>query len=426
MCGPGSQLNSVLIKPAGPDCNLACRYCFYLEKSRLFPSSAVHRMSDDVLAATVRQMMTAGSTNLSFGWQGGEPTLMGVDFFERAVELQKRHGRSGQTVGNGLQTNGLLIDADWCRFLRDARFLVGLSLDGPQHVHDHYRRTRGGQPTWDRVTAASKRMLDAGVEVNGLAVLNDYSARFPDEVYGFLKETGLRHVQFIPCLERDSGDPTHTAPFSVSAEQFGTFLCRVFDLWLDDFRDGQPTVFVRRFDSVFATYVGVRAPECTLLPECGEYLVIEHNGDVFSCDFYVEPDWKLGNVLDGELAQMLASPRQRRFGRRKAELPPECRTCRWLAHCRGGCPKERLGTPLPPREGPGEGLGNGPDGGLSYFCPAYKMFFSHADTRLRRLAERWLREQSQPAIGARPPRGVGRNDPCPCGSGRKYKRCCGR
>jgi uncharacterized protein len=412
------QLDSVLVKPAGPDCNMACRYCFYLEKERLFPEEEVHRMSKAVLEATIRQVMTRGGANVSFGWQGGEPTLMGTDFFERAVELEKKYGCSGQTVGNGLQTNGLLIDRQWCRLLREARFLVGLSLDGPAHVHDHYRLSRGGQPTWQRVTEALKRMLDSGVEVNALTVLNDYSARFPQEIYGFLKESGLKHMQFIPCVEPDPNDPERVAPFSVSPEQFGTFLCEVFDRWLDDFRDGQPTTFVRWFDSIFATYVGSRPPECTLLPECGNYVVVEHNGDVFACDFFVEDDWRLGNVLDEDLLAMLNSPQQARFGRRKAQLPRACQACRWLTHCRGGCPKERWAHPSGERQ--------------SYLCDSYKMFFSHADDQLRKLADSWLSQHEQaaavaprPVIPALSEGKVRRNQPCPCGSGEKYKHCCG-
>ncbi len=413
------ELNSVLVKPAGPDCNMACRYCFYLEKDRFFPESAVHRLSGAVLEAMIRQVMTHGRTNLSFGWQGGEPTLMGVGFFERAVELEKKHGRGGQIVGNGLQTNGLLIDHKWCCFLREAKFLVGLSLDGPEHVHDHYRLTRGGQPTWKRVSDALKRMLDSGVEVNALTVVNDYSARFPCEIYESLKQRGLNYMQFIPCYERAADDPRCVAPFSVTPERFGTFLCSVFDCWLNDFRDGGATTSVRWFDSVFATYVGLQPPECTLLAECGTYVVIEHNGDVFTCDFFVDDEWKLGNVLDGNLEAMLNSPRQAQFGRRKAELPRACQACSWLTHCRGGCPKERWPHPS------GENL--------SYFCDAYKMFFAHADGDLRKTAELWLRRHSQPAVAQPVPaaptglRGkVGRNDPCPCGSGEKHKRCCGR
>ncbi len=401
-------LNSVLIKPAGPDCNMACTYCFYLEKAELFPAPKLHRMEDRVLRETVRQVMRAGGQQVSFGWQGGEPTLMGRHFFERAVQYQIRYGRPGQVVGNGLQTNGILIDENWARFLAEAKFLVGLSLDGPQHIHDRYRRMRGGQSSWRRVVRARDLMLNAGVEVNALIVVNDYSVRFAREIYEFHKENGLVHMQFIPCVETDPTDPTRAAPFSVDAEAYGRFLCELFDLWMADFRHGEPTTFIRWFDSLFFTYVGLPAPECTLLEECGVYVVVEHNGDVFSCDFFVEPRWYLGNVLEGRLIDFLNSERQREFGRVKKQLPQECRTCPWLRHCWGGCPKDRLRDPR--------------DQGSNHFCLSYKMFFEHADKRFQELARRWKAQQE--AARARP-RKVGRNDPCPCGSGLKYKHCCG-
>lgn len=405
---PSKPLNSVLIKPAGPDCNMACTYCFYLEKAGLFPTVKVHRMEDRVLRETVRQVMRNGAQQVSFGWQGGEPTLMGRQFFQRAVQYQIRYGRPGQVVGNGLQTNGILIDENWARFLADARFLVGLSLDGPQHVHDRYRSLVGGQPSWERVVRARDVMLNAGVEVNALIVVNDYSVRFPREIYEFHKSNGLVHMQFIPCVETDPSDPSRAAPFSVSPEAYGRFLCELFDLWWADFRNGKPTTFIRWFDSLFYTYVGLPAPECTLLEECGVYVVVEHNGDVFSCDFFVEPRWHLGNVLEHSLADLLNSERQRQFGEIKRQLPRECAACRWLNHCWGGCPKDRQRDPR--------------DRGSNHFCLSYKMFFEHADKRFRDLARRWQAEQE--AAQSRRHK-VGRNDPCPCGSGLKYKHCCG-
>ena len=416
---PRKPLNSVLIKPAGPDCNMACTYCFYLEKAALFPTTPVHRMTDEILRATVRQVMQQGEDNVNFGWQGGEPTLMGLGFFEKAVNYQARYGRPGQVVGNGVQTNGILINRDWARFLHDARFLVGLSIDGPQHVHDHYRRMRGGQPSWETVARARDLMLEEGVEVNALTVVSDYSAQFAREIYEYHKRSGLRYMQFIPCVEPDPRDPSRAAPFSVSAEAYGRFLIEVFDLWKADFRYGQPTTFVRWFDSLFFTYVGLPPPECTLLRECGVYVVIEHNGDVYSCDFFVEPRWKLGNVLQDRLIDLLNSERQLEFGRVKMDLPEECRSCPWLRHCWGGCPKDRQRDPR--------------DHGLNHFCKSYKMFFEHADRHFRRLAEEWMRQQRASAQHAEPPprkipvkTRVGRNDPCPCGSGKKYKNCCGR
>lgn len=403
---PKKRLQSILIKPAGPDCNMACRYCFYLEKGALFPEQPVHRMSDDVLEETVRQMMTPGEQNLSFGWQGGEPTLMGLDFFNKAVDFQQRYGYSGQMVGNGLQTNGLLIDDEWCTFLKKYNFLVGLSLDGPEHVHNRYRIARGGQQTWHRVTAARDRMLDAGVELNALIVVNDYSVQFVDEIYAYHKEHGLQHMQFIPCVETDHSDPSRAASFSVSSKALGTFLCQLFDLWMNDFENGEPTTFIRWFDSLFFTYVGLDPPECTLLPSCGVYVVVEHNGNVYSCDFFVESQCKLGNVMEGNLTDILNSEQQHRFGQLKAALPKVCLSCEWLQHCQGGCTKDRIRDPM--------------DRGSNHFCEAYKAFFAHAHARMLELADRWKKQQS-----ANMPTKVGRNDPCPCGSGKKFKKCCG-
>ena len=370
-------LESLLIKPAGPDCNLACDYCFYREKAGLFPAGGAKRMSLEILEETVRQALDQGGRAASFGWQGGEPTLMGLDFFQRAVEFEERHGR-GQTVANGLQTNGLLLDLDWADFLRQYHFLVGLSLDGPAHVHDHYRHYVGGQPTWSTVVEKAHLLLTEGVEVNALVVVNDYSVRFAREIYEFHRDLGLTFMQFIPCVETDPRDPSQAAPFSVAGEDLGPFFVELFDLWRADFRDGQPTTSIRFFDSLFYHYVGQTPPECTLLPECGTYLVVEHNGDVYACDFFVGDAWKLGNVMTGRLDHMLNSARQREFGRRKAEVVEKCRACRWLPFCRGGCPKDRLRDPR--------------DGGLSHFCRAYEIFFEHADGEMRAMAEEWKKQ----------------------------------
>lgn len=405
-------LQNILVKPAGPDCNMACTYCFYSGKHSLFPETAVHRMSEAVLTELIRQFMEQSVAQVSIAWQGGEPTLMGLPFFQRAVELEERYGR-GKTVGNGLQTNGLLIDRDWARFFKQHNFLIGLSLDGPAHIHDHYRLRLGGQATWGTIMDSARLLLDAGVSVNALTVVNDYSVRFPDEIYSFHKANGLSYMQFIPCLETDPADPRHPAAYSVPSEDYGEFLCRLYDLWRTDFVDGKPTTSIRFFESLLFAYAGFPPPECTLMSACGPYVVVEHNGDVFSCDFFVEPQWRLGNIMQGSLDEMLNSPRQSEFGQAKADLPAECSACPWLKICRGGCPKDRW---------PGN-----QDGALNYFCSAYQRFFAHADPDLRQLVAEWRRAQeSQPRIVNPASARIGRNDPCPCGSGLKYKRCCGR
>jgi uncharacterized protein len=319
-------------------------------------------------------------------------------------------------VGNGLQTNGILLDSEWAAFLMKYQFLVGLSLDGPEHIHNQYRFLRGGQGSWSYVVDKAKLLLDAGVAVNVLTVVTDYSVQFPEEIYAFHKNLGLSYMQFIPLLEPDPSNPDRKASFCPPPGAYGEFLIKMFDSWLEDFADGRPTTSIRFFDSVFYTYVGLEPPDCTLLPECGVYLVVEHNGDVYPCDFFVEPRLKLGNIRGKKLIDMLNSDPQRAFGARKSSLPETCMSCRWLRFCRGGCPKDRRFNPTN-RE-------------LNYFCEAYKMFFDHADSRLKKLADRWHKEQAYASrknilIEASPRQKIGRNDPCPCGSGLKYKKCCG-
>ena len=374
MTNPQKILSSVLIKPSGPDCNLDCSYCFYLDKADFFNETSLHRMSLKVLEELTKQMMSQRIPHISFGWQGGEPTLMGLSFFKKAVEFQNIYG-VGKTVGNGLQTNGILLNEQWAKFLREYNFLVGISLDGPEHIHDHYRFKKNGKGSWKQVYKNAKLLLDAGVETNALIVVNDYSVNFPEEIYAFHKDLGLNFMQFIPCVETDPNDRTKVAPFSVSAEKYGIFLTKIFDLWSADITDGVAATSVRYFDSVFHRYVGLEAPECTLAKVCGTYVVAEHNGDVYSCDFFVENDWKLGNILDGNIIEMLNSPKQEEFGNLKAKLPDECPPCEWLSKCYGGCTKDRMHDPH--------------DNGSNHFCESFKTFFKHADDRLTELAAQW-------------------------------------
>ncbi len=386
-------------------------------------------MPQEVQEALIRQAMRAGSQQISFGWQGGEPTLLGLDFFQRTISLQRQYGVSGQVVGNGLQTNGLLINEAWCDFLRQTHWLVGLSIDGPAEVHDHYRRTRNDKPTYEMVRAAAILMRARNVEYNALTVVSNHSVHFAKEIYAHHKELGIRFMQFIPCVERDPRNPGKAASFSVSAEDYGCFLCDLFDYWKADFRGGRPTTSIRFFDSIFHTYVQIPPPECTLLPECGNYMVVEYNGDVFACDFFVEEEWKLGNVLTGSLLEMLNSGRQKEFGQIKAHMPRECAACQWKSHCQGGCIKDRLRDPA--------------DMGSNHFCGSFIRFFEHSDKELKQLAREWQREQrileereriihrlravhSSPAPEVPTTPGPQRNSPCPCGSGKKYKHCCGK
>lgn len=371
-------VTSVLVKPAGPDCNLDCEYCFYTRNTTLFPGRKT-RMSLPLLEAMIAQLMSQPVPQLSIGWQGGEPTLMGLTFFRKALEWMEYYGR-GQVVSNALQTNGLLIDRQWAKLFRDYHFLVGVSLDGPEAIHNRYRRNHNGRGSWRKGVDAAKLLLDQGVEVNVLTVVNDYSVQFPEEIYAFHKMHDLNFMQFIPCVETDSQDPTRVAPFSVSGESYGKFLCKLFDLWLGDFCGGAPTTSIRFFEALLLQYAGFPPGECTLLDECGNYLVIEHTGDVYTCDFFLEPQWRLGNLQEISLPDLMNSPKQAAFGRLKANLPADCLDCPWRAKCRGGCTKDRLRDPM--------------SEGRNHFCKAYKLFFAYADVRLRHLVEEWKRKQA--------------------------------
>jgi uncharacterized protein len=332
-------------------------------------------MSEETLTEMIRQLMTQSGEEVGIGWQGGEPTLMGLPFFEKAVALMDRFGRN-QAIGNGLQTNGLLIDANWARFLRQYNFLVGLSLDGPGPVHDRHRHTVAGEGTWQTVTDRAKLLLDAGVAVNALSVVTDFASDHAGEIYGFLKDLGLDHMQFIPCVEFDPSAPGAMRPYSVSPGKYGAFLCTLFDLWTNDFENSRPTTSIRYFESLFYRYVDLSPPDCSFLEECGNYVVVEHTGDVYSCDFYVEPGWRLGNIHRDRLDEMLNSEKQNYFGILKKKLPPECIECHWRAYCAGGCTRQRPQS------------GKRPD----FLCSAYLRFFEYADARLKDLAAKWKAE----------------------------------
>ena len=331
-------------------------------------------MTAEILTEMIRQLLSQAGEYVGIGWQGGEPTLMGLPFFQKAVGLMMHFGRN-QRVGNSFQTNGLLINKKWAAFLKQHDFLVGLSLDGPEHIHNRYRLIRGGGGTWATVVDKAKLMLDAGVSVNALSVVTDYSADFSEEIYAFLKGTGLNFMQFIPCVEFNPQAPGTMRPYSVTPEKFGSFLCNIFDLWMKDFVNGKPTTSIRFFDSLFFRYVGFSPPECTLLERCGNYLVVEHNGDVYSCDFFVEPRWRLGNIKTDRLDRLFNSKKQRAFGAMKQKLASECRSCQWLTYCTGGCTRHRTGTPQSLK--------------TSYLCKAYEIFFNHAHGRMSELATAW-------------------------------------
>lgn len=367
----------LMSKPAGAACNLACRYCYYLEKSKFYRPAqpgcvdARRVMSDEMLEIFVRRYIEAQpGNNVQFTWHGGETLLRPVSFYKRAIELQLKYGR-GMNIENCIQTNGLLLNDEWCRFFRDNGWLVGISIDGPEEFHDEYRRSMGGQPTFQRVMKGIRLLQRNNVEWNALAVINDFNADYPDDFYSFFKDIGCRYLQFTPVVERitDHGlasvDDTDVplADFSVRPEQWGRFLCRLFDLWV---RKDVGEFFVQIFDSTLANWVGVPPGVCTLAPTCGHAAVMEYDGEVYSCDHFVFPQYRLGNLRETPLPEMMMSQKQLKFGADKRDtLPSQCRRCPWLKACNGECPRNRFAKT--------------PDGetGLNYLCEGYRQFFSH-------------------------------------------------
>jgi len=359
---------TLLIKPTGPDCNIACQYCFYSGKTELLGTNA-HRMSRQVLEHLVKSYLQLRLANSCFAWQGGEPTLMGLDFFKQVVGFQKQYATPGQVVTNSLQTNGILLDKEWCTFLSEHHFLAGISLDGPQEFHDYYRQDRAGHGTWQRVMAGIDQCRKNGVEFNILVLLNDRNVKCPDQLFDFFTGLGIRYLQFIQCIEKDpaAGNP---APYSITPEEYGVFMCRIFDRWLEY---GPTKLSIRLFDSLLSYLLGRGHTECTFGPYCNDYIVIEHNGDAYCCDFYVETPYRLGNIMETPIERLAVSSVKREFSYRKAKLNNSCLICRYLDVCRGGCPKDRrmLSDNI-----------NVP----SYLCDGYKQFFAHAMPRLRELA----------------------------------------
>jgi len=365
-----AQPFTLLIKPSGSDCNVDCAYCFYKCRSSQIGTGR-QRMSDAVLERLVKDYMGLRFQLSGFAWQGGEPTLMGLDFYKRAVELQKKYGVTGQEVGNSLQTNAILLDnADWCKFLHEGKFLVGISIDGPKELHDHYRLDLGGHGTWDRVMRAIECCKGHKVEFNTLTLVNHLTADHGDEVFDFLIELGSRYLQFIPCVEV-TPQTGGIAEFSVSPNQYGDFLCRVFDRWV---QFGPQRLSIRDFDSILSFCVGGHHSLCTFDRQCSQYIVIEHTGDVFPCDFFVDPAWRLGNILETPIEQLAACEQKKIFARRKQTISNKCLVCRHLALCRGGCMKDRISP--------------GKDGGSreSYFCESYRQFFDYALPRFMQIA----------------------------------------
>ena len=421
----------LLAKPTGAICNLDCAYCFFLDKEVLYPGSQFH-MSDDLLETYIQQLIESHQTDqVTIAWQGGEPTLMGLDFYRKAVTLAEQYRRPGMTLEHTLQTNGTLLDDTWCAFFKDNNFLIGISIDGPRSLHDTYRVDKGGGSTFDRVMRGLRLLQKHGVEYNILTAVNRVNAEQPLEVYRFLRdEVGADWIQFIPVVERINSDGRTlyqegdtVSDRSVLPEQFGRFLSLIFDEWV---QNDVGNVFVQTFEASLRNWLGMPSSGmCVFNETCGLGVALEHNGDLYACDHFVEPDYLLGNIQQEHMIELIASPQQRQFGSNKqSQLPQYCLSCDVRFACHGECPKNRFTA--------------APDGepGLNYLCEGLKGFFHHVDYPMKILAglirrgypaaqvmEILALEQAKwQALFDR----TGRNDLCPCGSGQKFKNCHGR
>jgi len=415
----------LLIKPTGAACNLACRYCYYLPKESLYPGSRF-RMTDQVLDICIRQLIDAHKINeITIGWQGGEPILMGLDFFQLGIDYQKKYARPGMTIQNTIQTNGVILNDGWGEFFYHNNFLVGLSLDGPEEIHDAYRVDKRGRPTYGRVMRGLNYLKKHNVEVNILTTIHAANVDYPLEVYRFLRDDiGAQFIQFIPIVERQksgAGQKEKTvSSYSVRPGKYGQFLKKMFDEWV---RRDIGKVFVQLFDVALEKWAGAPSSLCAYSPTCGSSVVLEHNGDVYTCDHFVDPEYFIGNITKKPLKEIIASRTLRKFGQDKLErLPAVCRECDVFFACSGECPKNRF-TKSPNSEI-----------GLNYLCAGLKDFFHHIDRPMRIMAD-LLRRGKPPAdimqlLAAhdfqRALSKSNRNDPCPCNSGKKFKHCHGR
>ena len=366
----------VMLKPAGAYCNLACKYCYYLEKNKLYPTAQRHLMSDEMLEQFTREYIEAQTMNqVLFTWHGGEPLLRSIDFYRKALSLQQKYA-GGRRIDNVIQTNGTLLTDEWCEFFAQNHWLVGISIDGPQPDHDHYRLTAAGKPSWKKVMQGIKLLKKHGVEWNAMAVVNAYNANHPLEFYRFFKENGCQFLQFTPIVERltrhEDGrtlasladkDEISLSEASVAPEQWGYFLCAIFDEWV---RKDVGKIFVEIFDCTLANWMGISPGICAYSKECGHAGVMEHNGDVYSCDHFVFPEYKLGNIRDHSLIDMLYGEQQQEFSRLKhSSLPRQCKECDMEFACHGECPKNRF---MKDKYG---------DSGLNYLCPGYYHYYQH-------------------------------------------------
>jgi uncharacterized protein len=398
----------IFAKPAGAACNLDCQYCYYRNKNSLYPDAGSCRMTEALLEEYIVQHFEAApGPEVHFSWHGGEPTTLGMSFFQKAVNLQLKHRPVGWRVRNGIQTNGILLDEEWCRFLAKESFSVGLSIDGPAELHDAYRVTHGGKPTHAQTMRAYHLLRKMNIPTDILCVVHNLNARSPLTAYRFFRDIGCRYLGFLPVVEQSPETATGVSTQTVSAEDYGTFLCKIFDEWIEH---DVGRMMIQSFEEAARPALGLDHSLCVFRETCGQIPVLKHNGDFYPCDHFVDREHRLGNIHDTALNKLLDGEELKRFGEAKRDaLPRYCRECEVLDMCNGGCPKYRfIRTP--------EG-----DPGLNYLCSGLKRFFLHCREPLADLVSR----QRGPAPSFRKTTTpVGRNDPCPCGSGKKYKKCC--
>jgi len=415
----------LMAKPNGALCNLNCKYCFYSPKKDLYQDSEM-QMSDEVLEEYTSQYIDAIKIpEVTFAWQGGEPTLMGLEFFKKAIKFQEICKKPGMQIYNTIQTNGTLLDDEWCEFLRENNFLVGISIDGPQNLHDAYRKDKKGNPSFDQVMRGLKLLQKHEVEFNILSTVNRINADYPLEVYNFFKDVGAKHIQFIPIVEQEninSNGKIIVSDESVLPNQYGKFLSTIFDEWV---KKDVGKVYVQIFDAALASWVDYPPSVCVFALNCGTALVIEHNGDIYSCDHFVDPEHLLGNIMENSLEEMVISAEQLQFGQDKIDnLPEQCIQCSLNFACHGACPKHRFCN---------DSYGN-PD--LNYLCSSYKEFFEHIKWPMMIMANLFNQSRAPAEImsilNGDPEKlknifpDICRNDPCPCGSGLKFKKCHGK
>jgi len=418
---------SIMIKPASADCNLRCEYCYYYRNSSIYQGKEPHRMPLELLEKIVREYLALPGWHKPISWQGGEPTLAGLDFFKKAVEFERKYSQSDQVIENNLQTNGVLFNKDWAEFLADEQFLTGISLDGPEQVHDCYRHDAGGGKTYAKVMRAIDLMHRYGADFNILTVVAKHTVDKPEELYRFFRAQGFNYMQFIPCVEKENDG---YAEFSIDADELADFFCRLFDEYL---KEDDPKVYERTIDSVLHSFLHVEPPYCVFTDQCDSMLTFEYNGDAFPCDFFVTKRWLLGNIETDNMTSLATGDRLRQFSAATKTRPEECGRCRWNFTCRGGCARYRE-------------MAGGDFSASNYFCRTWQTFFAHSFGKLKNLMQNYpangsriaaalhekqmelnrISQNAAPVNRSHTHRKVGRNDPCPCGSGLKYKKCCGR